>query len=368
MKRSYSMILTVTLFALMAIKGTNVVWAAPNRSPSPQQHAPAQHVSPQQHFAQPHAVAQPHVNRTPSLSRADPQFNHPAITRGPTPAVHAPSPSRVPVSNTPLQRNGMQALQRPDHSPSRDMLKQKLDTIKQQGGTRQLSSQKIEAMKVTLPNRRSGEKHAASAVQDRFRHDHPGSSNWFNDQFFASHQLRPNYNYHKNFWNNRTRWRDISNLLGWGWSSPIYYDDGYPVDLSSDDDDNSDTQVYIPGNGTDDQASTQEDALGSWTPIGNFAAGKDATNASYSNMFVQLAINKEGDLAGTYYNATSDQTHLLSGFVDRETQEASWDLSDVPDSPVMTTGIYNLTQDVVPIQVHFQNNVDQSWVLIRLTE
>lgn len=108
---------------------------------------------------------------------------------------------------------------------------------------------------------------------------------------------------------------------------------------------------------------------GDWLPMGVFVAAQDQTQAAVSTMFVQLALNKEGFLAGTYYNAATDKTHTLEGMVDKQTQQAIWKLSENASSPVMSTQLYNLTQDVVPVRVYFpERKTSQSWLLIRLDE
>ena len=69
-------------------------------------------------------------------------------------------------------------------------------------------------------------------------------------------------------------------------------------------------------------------------------------------MFVQLAINKAGDVAGTYYNASTDQTHPLEGVLEAEAKVVVWKIADNPNSPMMMTGLNNISQDVVPIKVY----------------
>lgn len=95
---------------------------------------------------------------------------------------------------------------------------------------------------------------------------------------------------------------------------------------------------------------------------------QDESQAAVSNLFIQLALSKQGELEGTYFNAGRDQTLPLEGYVDPQTQEAAWKISDTEGSPVITTGLYNLTQDVALVQVNFGDHETQSWTLIRITQ
>ncbi len=112
------------------------------------------------------------------------------------------------------------------------------------------------------------------------------------------------------------------------------------------------------------ERSPQDD----WMPLGVFAAGQSPSEASYTSMFVQLALGKDGALAGTYFNSATNEVHDLDGSVDQYTQEAVWKVSDNPDSPTMTTGLYNLTQDASTVQVHFLDGTVQPWTFIRLNK
>jgi hypothetical protein len=105
-----------------------------------------------------------------------------------------------------------------------------------------------------------------------------------------------------------------------------------------------------------------------WMSLGVFAAGKDAESAGYTNLFFELALNRNGDIAGTFFNSGADQTYLLEGDVDQSTQEAAWTLDNVAGSPIMSTGLYNLTQDVAPLRVRFSNGEEQYWTLVRLQQ
>ena len=113
---------------------------------------------------------------------------------------------------------------------------------------------------------------------------------------------------------------------------------------------------------TDEQEQQLE-----WMPLGVFALTSEGVNAS--SMYLQLAVSKEGIIAGTFYNESTGTTHPVEGMVDEETQRAIWKAADGtnPDL-VMETGIYNLAQDQAEVLVHFGPEQTQTVLLVRLDE
>ena len=59
-----------------------------------------------------------------------------------------------------------------------------------------------------------------------------------------------------------------------------------------------------------------------WMPLGVFAVTEE--DATDTGMMVQLAVSKEGIIAGTFYNEITDTSRPVEGMVDRETQRAAW--------------------------------------------
>jgi len=104
-----------------------------------------------------------------------------------------------------------------------------------------------------------------------------------------------------------------------------------------------------------------------WMPLGVFALTAEGVNAS--SMYLQLALSKEGIIAGTFYNESTGATHAIEGMVDAETQRAAWKAADGtnPDL-IMETGVYNLTQDTADVLVHFGPEKTQEALLVRLDE
>jgi hypothetical protein len=162
------------------------------------------------------------------------------------------------------------------------------------------------------------------------------------------------------------------------WANPIYYRYGSGGNVYY-----QDNSVYIDGEEycsaeqyyqqaseiaasapetSDEQAEEME-----WMPLGVFALTAEGVNAS--SMYLQLALSKEGVIAGTFYNESTGATHPVEGMVDEETQRAVWKAADGtnPDL-IMETGIYNLTQDTADVLVHFGPEQTQEAMLVRLEE
>lgn len=203
-------------------------------------------------------------------------------------------------------------------------------------------------------------------VRDRVKRDHSHFHDWFSPSFFDRHDFHPDYRF-RDRWK-RWRWADFNSWFGFGWPYPYYYDYGYPVELPLDYETyyiSPQITQYVEAPSTAASVAVPEDE---WLPLGVFAVAQKEEEAAYSNLFMELAANKQGIIAGTYYNSSTDRTYALDGYIDQQTQEAYFRLSDQPESPLLSTGIFNLTQDVVPILVDFPQDGDQNWVLVRVEE
>lgn len=212
-----------------------------------------------------------------------------------------------------------------------------------------------------LQSRNQNNALTAQRMQQRINNNHPGYNNWFNDQFNQRHNYNPNYYGNANWWQG-ANWYGMNDWVAGDWTTPVYYDyqenaapapvvvENYPVQQP----------IYSQGEPVTGQPK------GDWIPIGVFAAAQDVAQAPYSNMFVQLAMNKKGEIAGSYYNSATDEVHPLDGTIAKSSQVVAWNVSDNPSSPLMQTGLYNLTQDVTPVQVSFPDDTTQTWYLVKM--
>ncbi|TWT78738.1 hypothetical protein CA13_01350 [Planctomycetes bacterium CA13] len=104
-----------------------------------------------------------------------------------------------------------------------------------------------------------------------------------------------------------------------------------------------------------------------WMPLGVFALTQEEGSAEDATLFLQLAISKEGIIAGTFQNTATDEAFEVEGTIDRESQRAAWGKVDA-DWPIMETGIYNLSESEAGALLHFESGETQQWTLIRLDE
>jgi hypothetical protein len=169
----------------------------------------------------------------------------------------------------------------------------------------------------------------------------------------------------------------VGALTGWvagGWGEPAYYDYGSNCYYEGD-------TVYYEGEPVataQEYADQAQDIASSvpedipeeveWLPLGVFALTQDGDSADVEpTVFLQLAISKEGILAGTVQNTATDKVEEIEGMIDKESGRAAWTIVD-KDSPIMESGIANLTKEEVPTLLHFADGTTQQWLLVRLEE
>ena len=76
-------------------------------------------------------------------------------------------------------------------------------------------------------------------------------------------------------------------------------------------------------------------------PLGVFAVTQDANKPS--NMVLQLAVNKEGVIQGTYFNSDDNTAKPIKGMVDKESERAVWTFADKnKNAMIMETGFTTL--------------------------
>ena len=104
-----------------------------------------------------------------------------------------------------------------------------------------------------------------------------------------------------------------------------------------------------------------------WLPLGVFALTQKDGSVEDATLYLQLAISKEGIIAGTFQNTATGKTFEVEGTIDEKSQRAAW--GPVGESwPIMETGIYNLTENEAGALLHFESGETQQWTLVRLDE
>lgn len=248
--------------------------------------------------------------------------------------------------------------------------------IQQRAGQRapQLNQTSAQNLRSSLPTRNTSNAREAAQATRQFRQNHPVAfNNLFDGDFYRNHNL--DYGYYYPYggvwgvpsWYDTASWIDLDSSDG-GYSANYYDDSGSTTTLAP-----QEAYAYAPQQqNTYAAAPTQAPQVSgqqsNLLSLGVFAVGSAAAQAPYSNKVVQLSLSKDGYISGTYYNLATDQAYPIEGAVNTQTQQATFKLSNNPDSPVATTGLYNLTQDVANLQMYYPNGPQQPKVLVRLNK
>jgi hypothetical protein len=99
-------------------------------------------------------------------------------------------------------------------------------------------------------------------------------------------------------------------------------------------------------------------------PLGVFAVISEE-GQTQTDKLLQLAINRDGTIRGNFQDVLTDKITPVHGAVDKTTQRVSMKLEG-NDTLIVETGLYNLTNDEVPILVHFGPDRQEGRVLVRL--
>ena len=156
-------------------------------------------------------------------------------------------------------------------------------------------------------------------------------------------------------------------------AEPVYYDYGTNLYYEGD-------NVYYDGEvvASADEYAEQAQAIATgvpdvdpenveWLPLGVYALAQKDGSVEDASLYLQLAISKEGIIAGTFQNTATDESFEVEGTIDRESQRAAW--GPVGKSwPIMETGIYNLTENEAAALLHFEDGQTQQWTMVRLDE
>lgn len=249
-------------------------------------------------------------------------------------------------------------------SQDRDSLRKQAELFRRERGVKERSpdyDKRAKEIRDSYTKRRVNDKRESNEVSGSVRTHYSNYNKWFTPSFYNNRR-----HFHGHYWRDDVNWwwgapwNRVYSWLGWAGAAgivyPIYYSDGYPVQFDS-----GWTDYYSDN-------SYPQMIQGSWLPLGVYALGPTVNEAANSDMFVQLAVNRSGEISGTYYNAATDQSYPVIGFVDRDTQEAYWQIPGENFAPEMATGMFNLTQDVAEVELTFSNRVIQNWALVRISE
>jgi hypothetical protein len=219
------------------------------------------------------------------------------------------------------------------------------------------------------------------------RRDLPFRYGWWDTYGLAGYPIYSPWRY--------SRWRDRP-YYWWGWSSPrgltdwlvygfdrpAYWNYGPGGNIWYDGD-----YVYYDGRrrySADDYYRHLDDLVHDvpdidqsaaekmdWKPLGVFAVRRE--NDSDSTRTMQLAVNRDGVITGTYFIQSKKQARPLEGRVDETSQRATWTFADGEkgkDDVIFETSVYNLTKQSTNIMVHFGPKASDAeiWQLVRLEQ
>ena len=103
-----------------------------------------------------------------------------------------------------------------------------------------------------------------------------------------------------------------------------------------------------------------------WLPLGVYAVIAEPTQTQ-TDKVLQLAVNKDGVIRGNFQDSLTDKVMPVIGSVDKQTQRVCFK-PEGNGSLVVETGLYDLTNDEVPVLVHFGADRQELRTLIRLKQ
>jgi hypothetical protein len=211
----------------------------------------------------------------------------------------------------------------------------------------------------------------ADQVREGLR-EHYDDNHLFDD-FWLDHP-HAHYHFHQNplFWT-WASFNTVQAFMPWNWGSENYYDYGTGGNVYYQGDTVYAGDTTVPA---DEYAQQAEQIAASvpmvenvdameWLPLGVFALSQDGNADVVPNMFLQLAVSKEGIVAGTYENKSTGQTESVEGMVDQKSQRAAWTIVG-KNTPIVETGIANLTKGETRVLVHFADGQTQEWLMVHV--
>ena len=275
------------------------------------------------------------------------------------------------------QRPSTQPIGRPNQRSEQDLrsfVKQREGGIKDRPQTQPIEQQRPRDIQGKRNDRISeGKNRRQNRGDDVRKHvsdHHDNWHNWFNDGFWDHHHYHPHYPYNRAYFRPAT-WAAVSAWLPWAATGAYFYYDGGDVYYSQTPDSYQSIVIAPLDYGATEEAiatpqGAENGTESDWLPLGNYALTSSSNTVVTPNMYMQLALNKQGRIEGTFYNSSSDDVFPVKGYVERETQRVVMQIIGDDHTPILETGLYNLTEGQAPVQLHFSNGQVQNWMLVKL--
>lgn len=104
-----------------------------------------------------------------------------------------------------------------------------------------------------------------------------------------------------------------------------------------------------------------------WLPLGTFALLDDEEEGT-SHQVLQIAMNRGGVLRGNLFDEKEDKLLPIIGAVDQETQRVAFRIADDSDARVYECGLWNLTQESLPVLVQEGKDKAETRKAVRLQD
>jgi hypothetical protein len=217
---------------------------------------------------------------------------------------------------------------------------------------------------------RTGEhqQNAQSAVQNFQQGAQPFTAEWYAQHPNAWQQTHP----HADAWAAAATTAGVATWLGWAAyesteddseSGDTYYNTNYYETPTEDDTDETVEDTSTDEEASDDTAAEPEDvAAGDWLALGNYTVLNDG--GLPTSRFLQLSVDRQGNLRGTYYDGISNTSQNLRGHVEQSTQQAQWRLDSNPQV-VFRTNLADLTELNGSIQLNYPSGQQETWRITR---
>ena len=207
----------------------------------------------------------------------------------------------------------------------------------------------------------------------QWRQDHQYPSYWWNYAYWTD-------SFPSSYWWRQPEWDELNRFFSqWNLRPPFYFDYGPGGNFTI-----RQRTVYVMNRAMASQEDLTRSAAGlasvqlngtptrnqiesiEWLPLGTYVLSTSPNNpVGNSKAVIQLAVTRDGNVSGCFFNLQANQAYPLQGQIDRNTQRVAFMITGAPNA-VFETGLYNLTCPNVPTLVHQGLYDTRSCVLVRL--
>jgi hypothetical protein len=178
---------------------------------------------------------------------------------------------------------------------------------------------------------------AQSAFGDFKNGPQPFTADWYADHPAAWQATHP----HADAWAVASA-TGVAAWLGWAAYPETYGTSNTTVVYQETPADETEEEPAVDDQAFTNQTATPQDDAGDWLALGVYSVVSNSGEPA--SRLLQLAVNRQGELRGVYFDTIANTSQNLSGRVDQATQEAQWSI----DSNAQITFRANLDQLTQP--------------------